>query len=95
MINTLLRHYNPCEKEGVNKMGAVFFNAVARLNLEYAKRQTLILTEVISLEDIWTNELTAVIKKVRAKGGQEVLDFAEELLRIRELPPSILPMYTI
>ena len=76
-------------------MGAVFFNAVARHNLEYAKRQTLILTEVISLEDIWTNELTAVIKKVRAKGGQVVLDFAEELLTIRELPPSILPMYTI
>ena len=76
-------------------MGAVFFKAVARPDLEYSKKQILILAEAIPLEEVRKNELTAIIKKARARGDQDILEYAEELLGIKELPPSILPMYTI
>lgn len=76
-------------------MGPIFFKATARPDLEYTERQFFILSELIPLDEVRKNELTAIIKKARARGDQAIQDFAEELLCIKDLPPNILPRYTI
>ena len=76
-------------------MGPIFFKAKARPDLEYTERQLSILSELIPLEEVRTNELTAIIKKARARGNQDICDYAEVLLCIKTLPPNILPTYTL
>ncbi len=79
----------------VAQMGPIFFKSPAKPDLNYTERQLYIISELISLKDVGKNELTAILKKARARGDQDICDYVEELLCIKDCPPDSLPLYPL
>ncbi len=76
-------------------MGPFFFRSPDRPDLDYTERQFLIISELVPLQEVSKTELTRIIKKARARGDQDICDYVEELLSLKDPPLNTLKMYTI